>query len=107
MTRDAESFLGAVLSRGGPLALPYDGQMKRLVRLHLLELIKARPALAASAALPRSGEVTSSSPRLQDLPSLSVRLRSYTHLDGRCSKPATLGYELRAGPLISPRPSTQ
>lgn len=57
MPRDAESFLGAVLSRGGSLALPYDGQVKRLVRLHLLELIK-------------------------DLPSLSVRLRSYTHLDG-------------------------
>lgn len=81
----------------GPPALPYAADFRFLVQQHLTELVQVRgklgrrsvtpvPSLALLAPRlpPPTPAAASATP--QDLPSLHIKTRDYTHIDGRCAR---------------------
>lgn len=85
----------------GPPALPYAAEFRYLVQQHLTELVQAsggsgdvdrsRPVSAQRApgcqhpAAAADLAATCLPLFPQDLPSLHIKTRDYTHIDGRCA----------------------
>lgn len=95
MPQDVAAVLAAAFA--GPPALPYAAEFRYLVQQHLTELVQVRGAVGRRSAAPVPALTLPCSCRrrprppplpasLQDLPSLHIKTRDYTHIDGRCAK---------------------
>lgn len=90
MPQNVAAVLAEAFGRKGAAALPYSPQFKSLLQQHLKELTQASARPAGRVPAPparrrhrRSPPVPAACSLPQDLPSLHIKTRDYTHIDGR------------------------